>query len=45
MNEGVFSAPRGFLNGSTALGDANLAEVAQAITRALEAVAGEPAWA
>ena len=45
LNEGVFSAPRGFLNGSTALGDANLAEVAQAITRALEAVAGEAAGA
>ena len=41
LNEGVFSAPRGFLNCSTVLGEPELSAVAQAIERAIEAVAAE----
>jgi glutamate-1-semialdehyde 2,1-aminomutase len=43
MNEGVFSAPRGFLNTSTALADNDLSALDGAISRALEAVALEAA--
>ncbi len=41
LNEGVFSAPRGFLNTSTALGDEDLEMVARRINQALAAVADE----
>jgi glutamate-1-semialdehyde 2,1-aminomutase len=41
LNEGVFTAPRGFLNTSTALTDDDLPAIEVAITRALEAVATE----
>jgi glutamate-1-semialdehyde 2,1-aminomutase len=43
MNEGVFTAPRGFLNTSTALADDDLSVLEGAVTRALEAVAAEAA--
>jgi hypothetical protein len=39
--EGVFSAQRGFLNTSTALGDENLETVARCVKEALAAVAEE----
>ena len=41
LNEGVFTSPRGFLNCSTVLGEPELSAVAQAIERAIEAVAAE----
>jgi glutamate-1-semialdehyde 2,1-aminomutase len=41
LNEGVFSAPRGFLNTSTALDDEDLEVVARRIKQALAAVADE----
>jgi len=41
LNEGVFSAPRGFLNCSTALGERELPAVALAISKAVEEVAAE----
>lgn len=41
MNEGVFSAPRGFLNTSTALADDDIADVERALERAITDVAAE----
>ncbi len=41
LNEGVFSAPRGFLNTSTAIGDEDLEFVARGVKQALASVADE----
>ncbi len=41
MNEGIFSAPRGFLNTSTALGDDDVANVERALKQAVADVAAE----
>lgn len=41
LNEGIFSAPRGFLNTSTVLDDADVANVARALKQAVADVAAE----